>query len=157
MTWKNDVLTHFLMYFHQKSAAVPPSQPPLPLGFTSNTNHPRGEEVWPGCGLQSSVTPVIMLIGLWSRAVESTRGGRFVVGPVLLLFLSGPLAPHRSGQVPKTGRLNSAVTHQTCNTLHVPGSSYLDLAGLSLLVRKWGPTLPHQVRDAPRDSRFIQG
>ncbi len=58
-------------------------------------------------------------------------------------------------QVPKSGRLYSPLTHNTCKALHVPGSSYLDLVGLWLLVRKWGPILPHPVRDAPRGSLLI--
>ncbi len=67
--------------------------------------------------------------------MESAGGGGFAVGPGLTLFLGGPLAPHRSGQVSETGRFYSVVTH-TRNTLHVPGSSYLDLVGLLLLVIK---------------------
>ncbi len=49
-------------------------------------------------------------------------------------------------QGPKSGRLYSPVAHHTCKALHVPGSSYLDLVGLWLLVRKWGIILPHPVR-----------
>jgi hypothetical protein len=51
-----------------------------------------------------------------------------------LLFLSGPLAPHRSGHVPKTAGLYSAVTHHTRDSLLRPGSFNLDLIGRPLLV-----------------------
>jgi hypothetical protein len=60
-------------------------------------------------------------------------------------------------QGPKSGRLYSLVTHNTCKALHVPGSSCLDLVGLWLLVRKWGPILTHPIRDAPRGSRLVWG
>jgi hypothetical protein len=74
------------------------------------------------------MAPVRIPIGFWSYVVESAGVGKFAVRPDLSLFLSGLLAPQRSGRVPKTGRLYSVVTDQ--------GSSHLDLAGLSLLVRK---------------------
>jgi hypothetical protein len=86
--------------------------------------------------------------------VEWGGGGGFAVRPLLLLNISGPVAPHRSEQVPKTGRLYSAVTHHTHNPLHVPGSLYLDLASLLLLIKKWGLALPHPFRDAPHSSWF---
>jgi hypothetical protein len=59
------------------------------------------------------------------------RGWRIRSRAWSLALLSGPLALHRSGQAPETGRLYSAVAHHTCNMLHVPGSSYLDLVNLS--------------------------
>ncbi len=85
-----------------------------------------------------------------SRAVESAGGVGFSVGPILSIFLHGLLVLHRSGQVPETGSLYSMVTNHTHHTFHGPGSCNLDLVGLSLLVQKWGPTLPHPVCDAPR-------
>ncbi len=142
--------------FVRSPAMAPPCwPPPLPLSFTAITDHLRVGEVWLGCGLQSSAALVSILISFQSWAVESVGGGGFAVRPGLSVFLSGPLAPHKSWQVPETGRLYSAVTHHTRNTLHVPGSLYLDLAGFSLLVRKWGPTLRHPVHDAPRGSWFV--
>jgi hypothetical protein len=103
--------------------------------------------VWHGASLNTTRFPV--------PGCGESRGCGFAVGPGLLLFLSGPLALQRSGQVSETGRLYSAVTHHTCNTLHVPESLYLDLASLLLLVRKWGPTLPHLVSEAPHGIRFV--
>jgi hypothetical protein len=82
-----------------------------------------------------------------AQAVESVGGATgSQSGLISNSILSGPLAPHRSGRVPETGRLYSTMTHHTHNTLHVPGFLYLDLFGLSLLVRKWGLILPHPVR-----------
>ncbi len=131
----------FLTYFCQKSGCgatllTPPSarfycfyRPPeggrSPAGLWSPVRH--------GASLNTDQFPIL--------GCGECGGGVFAVGPGLSLFLSGPL-PHQSGQVSETARLYSAVTHHTRNTLHVPGSSYLDLAGLLLLVRKWGPTLP---------------
>ncbi len=62
-------------------------------------------------------------------------GGGFAVGPIISLFISGPLAPHWSGHVPETGSLYSTVTHHTCYSLLRPGSFNLDLIGLPILVR----------------------
>jgi hypothetical protein len=86
---------------------------------------------------------------------QRAGGGGFSVGPDLWLFLSGPLATHWSGQVPKTCGLYSAVTHHTRYSLHGPGSFNLDLMSLLLLVRKWGLVLSHPVCDMPRGSRVI--
>jgi hypothetical protein len=149
MISKNDVLTYFLTYFCQKSGCVTtPCQQPLPLSFTVVTAQPKGGR---------------NLAGLWFalRNGASQNTNRFPVPGCgecggwqvfsragLLLFPSGSLVPHRSGQVPETGRLY-AVTHHTSNTLHIPRSSYLDLVVLLLLVRKWGPTLPYPVCDVP--------
>jgi hypothetical protein len=65
--------------------------------------------------------------------VEYEDGG-FAVGPILSLFLSGPLAPHRCGHVPETAGLYSAVTHHTRDSLLRLGSFNLDLIGRPLLV-----------------------
>ncbi len=82
-------------------------QPPLPLqlNFTAITDHLRAGKFRSGCGPQSEAGPGKIPIGFWSQAEESAGGGGFAVGPVLLLFLWGPLALHRSGKVPETGRL----------------------------------------------------
>ncbi len=93
------------------------------------------EEVPPGIGPQSGAAPVNIPISFRSWAVESVGGGGFTVRPVLSLFLSGPLAPHRSGHVPETGSLYSAVTHHSRYSLHRLGSFNLDLIGGQLLVR----------------------
>jgi hypothetical protein len=131
----------FWHIFNRNPDAAPHCRPhPLLFGFTANTDHPRAWEVQPGCGTQSGTGPVRTPISFWSRAVESAGGGGFAIRLDLSLFLSGLLAPHRSRQGPETGRLYSAVTHHTHNTLHVRGYLYFDLDGLSLLVRKWGPT-----------------
>jgi hypothetical protein len=151
MVSKNDVLAFFV----RSSAAAPPCRSPLLLGFIAITDQPRVGKVRPGCGLQSGAAPVITPIGFRSQAVESAGGGGFAVGPPLMLFLSGPFALVLSGQAAKTGRLHSTVTHHTRNTLHVPGSSYLDLVSLLLLVRKWGLTLPRLICDMPCSSQFV--
>jgi hypothetical protein len=94
----------------------PADPPPFPFGFTANTDHQRVGELRLDSSPQSGSAP---LIGFWSRAVESTGGDGFAVGPDLSLFLSEPLLLHQSWRVPETGRLYSVVTHHTYNTLHV--------------------------------------
>jgi hypothetical protein len=157
MTSKYDVLTPFLTYFHKKSSrgATLPTPHPSAWFYCYFTDHPRLGEVRPSCGRQSGVAPVRIPTGFRSRAVESVGGGRFAAKPGLLLFLSWLLALHWSSQFSETGRLYSTVTHHTRNTLHVPGSLYLDLVGLSLLVRKWGLAIPHPVCEVPCSSLFI--
>ncbi len=145
----------FWRIFVRSPGAVPPYRPPLPLGFTAITDPPRREKSGRAVVRSLGATPVIIPIGFQSRAVASEWGGRFAVGLPLSLFLSGPLTPYWSRQVTEIGRLYSTVTHHTRNSRHAPGSSYLSLAGLSLLVRKWGPTLAHLVRDMPRCSRLV--
>ncbi len=108
-----------------------------------------------GGGLQSGVALVRTPISFRSWAMVSVGDGGFLVRPMLWLFLSGLLMPHRSGEIPETGSLCSMVTHYTHYTLHGPGSFNLDLIGLSLLAKKWGPTLTLLVRDMPRGSRFF--
>jgi hypothetical protein len=141
--------------FVRSPATAPPAD--LQHGFTVITDHPNKGKVWPGCGLQSGVSPVIIPIGFRSQAVESAGGWQVRTRAASLALSKWTVdeAPHRSGQFSKTGRLYSTVTHHTHNSLHVPGSSYLDPAGLSLLVRNWGPTLPHQLPDAPHSSHYI--
>jgi hypothetical protein len=127
----------FRCIFVRSPAAEPPCYPPPPSAvLLLLQTSPRAGEVQPGCGSQSDAVPVRIPIGFWSRALESEGGGGFTVGPSLSLFLSGLLALHRSEQVHETRRLYSAVTHHTSNTRHVPGSSYLYLVGLPLLIRK---------------------
>ncbi len=146
----------FWLIFVRSPVPAPPCRPPppLPLGFTAITDHPRAGEARPGYGPKSGVAPVWIPIGFRSRAVKSAGGGWFTVGPGLTLFLSGLLAPHRSGHVPETGSLYSTITHHTQYSFRGPGSFNLDLIGLLLLVRKWGLVLPHPVRDLPRGSQF---
>jgi hypothetical protein len=139
----------------RSSAAAPPCWPPPSARFYCQYRPPKGRRS--PAGLWSAVCrgAAIIPIGFQSQAVESVGGGGFVVEPVLSLFLSGLLALHQSGQIPETSRLYSTETH-TRNTLHVPGSSYLDLASHLILVRKWGPTLPHPVHDTLRDNRSFR-
>jgi hypothetical protein len=135
MTSKNDVLTDFLMIFRQKSGrGTTLLTPPLPLGFTAITDHPRAGEVPPSHSPQSGAAPVNIPISFQSQAPQSAGGGGFAVGPFLSLFLSGLLAPHRSGHVPETAGLYSAVTHHTHSSLRKPGTFNLDLIGRPLLV-----------------------
>jgi hypothetical protein len=159
MTSKNDVLSgaYFLTYFCQRSGcstSLPTPPPPLPLGVTAITDHPRVGEVLPGRGLQSGIAPVI-IPSVSGPGCGECGGGGFTGRPGLSFFLSGPLAPHWSGDVPETGRLYGAVTHHTCSSLRGPGSFNLDLISLPQLVSKWGLVLPHLVCDMPRGSRFI--
>jgi hypothetical protein len=134
MTSKSDFLTDFLMYFRQKSDRCAPCRPPpLLLSFTAITDHPRVGEVRPCCGPKSGAAPVGLPIGF--RSGLPIGPGGFAVRPVLSPFLSGLLVPHRSGHVPKTGGLYSAVTHHTRHSLRRPGSFNLDLVSRPLLVR----------------------
>jgi hypothetical protein len=45
--------------------------PPLPLGFSANTDHPSEGKVLPGCGPQPGAVPVNMPVSFRSQAVQS--------------------------------------------------------------------------------------
>ncbi len=126
----------FWRIFVRSPEAAPPCCPPPFGAFTAYTDHSRAGEVWLGCGPQSSPAPFRIPISFRFRPVKSAGGSGFAFGPDLLLFLSGLLPPHRSGWVPNTSRLYSAVTHHTHNTLYVLGSLYLDLVGLVAVGQK---------------------
>ncbi len=86
----------FDVFFVRSTAAGPPFWPPLASAqFYCYYRPPKAGEVRPGWSLQSGAAPVRIPIGFWSWAVESTRDGKFEVGPVLSLLLRGPLASHR--------------------------------------------------------------
>jgi hypothetical protein len=141
--------------FVRSRAVAPPCRPPPSTWFYCHYRPLKGVR-----------SPVELWSPVQSGANQNTdrfpvpghvecRGGRFSVGPDLWLFLSGPLEPHPSGQVPKTCGLYSMVTHHACYSLCGPGSFNLDLISLPLLVRKWGSVLPHPVCEAPHSSWFI--
>ncbi len=149
----------FWRIFIRSPAAAPPCHPPpfrsILLLLQTTRGRPEGGRspagLWSAVRRSASQNTNRFLVpgcGEW-------EGGRFTVGPGLSLFLSGLLVLHWSGQVPETRKLYSTVTHHTRNTLHVPGSLYLHLVGLPLLIRNWGPTLPQMVCDVPRGSQFI--
>jgi hypothetical protein len=80
----------------------PANPPPLLLGFTAITDHPRAGEVLSGCGPKTDAVPVRIPMSFRSQAVQSGGGGGgFSVRPALSLFLIGKLV-HSSGQIPKT-------------------------------------------------------
>jgi hypothetical protein len=158
MTWPPKmmfwVVRTFWHIFVRGLAAAPACHPPppLPLGVTAITDHPRVVEVWPGCGLQSGIAPVIILIsfqsGLWRvrgwrihRQAWSLVLSKWIVGTALIW------------ECPETGHLYGAVTHHTRFSLRGPGSFNLDLISLPQLVSKWVLVLSHLAYDMPRVSR----
>jgi hypothetical protein len=122
--------------FVKSPAVALPCQPPFPLGFTANTDHQRARALQQDCGPQSGSMPPI---GFQSWAVESAVRG--VVdsesGLISRPFLVNCWCRTDLGAFQKQAdSLYRAVTHHTHNTLHVLGSSYLDIACLLLLVRR---------------------
>jgi hypothetical protein len=136
MTSKNNILMDILTYYCQKSGHGTTLPTFLSARFYFHYRPPEvsrtPRRLWSAVRHGASLYSDRFLVpgcGEWG-------GGGFKVRPGLSLFLCGWLVLHRSGQVPKTGRLYSSVTHHKRNTLHIPGSSYLHLVGLLLLVRK---------------------
>jgi hypothetical protein len=105
---------YILTYFHQNSGCgATLLAPTLPLGFSAITDHPKLGEVPPGCGLQSGPVPVWGSNQFPVRGHVECGGGMFSVGPALLLFVCGSLAPHLSWQVPETGKFHGAMTYHS--------------------------------------------
>jgi hypothetical protein len=78
-----------------------PYTPLLLVSFTVVSDHPKAREVLLGRVPKSGAVSDRILIRFWSGIMQSA-GAKFSVGPALSLFLSGWLAPHRSGQNPET-------------------------------------------------------
>jgi hypothetical protein len=136
MTWPQK-MTFWHPFWHifvRNQAAASPAEPPLPPGFTAYTDHLSAGEVPPGHGPQSGAAPVKNSNQFPVAGRIECGWGGFSVVLALSLFLSGLLAPHRSGHVPETDGLYSAVSHHTHNSLRRPGSFNLDLIGRPLLV-----------------------
>jgi hypothetical protein len=101
LNFRQDVENYILTYYCQKSGhVVTLLTPPLLLGFTAITDHPRVGEVrlWSAvwCGASQHSIQFLVL------SCAECAGDGFWVGPALLLFLSGQLGPHRSRQIPET-------------------------------------------------------
>ncbi len=94
-------------------------------------NPPGLREVSGGFGPESSAALIRTPISFRTWAIQSKGVGGFSVGSDLYLFLSGLMVPHRSGQIPGTRSLYSAVIP----TIHIYPSGLgpfsLDLAGSS--------------------------
>ncbi len=156
MTSKNDVLLDFLTYFssvvRQWRATLP--TPPLLLGFTALQTI-RG---WEKSSWAMVCNPAWHQSEYWSVSGPGLwrvqGGGGFVMAWSLALS-KWTVGAARSGQVSETSRLYSAVTHHTRYTLQIPGSSYLDHVSLSLLIRKWGPSVPFSICEAHCGARLI--
>ncbi len=102
----------FWCFFIRSPVAARPCQPPLlPFGFTAITDHPH----WlPECRR----SPAVLWSAVrWSASQHSNqlivvgsvecKGGRFLVGPTLWLFLSVLMLPHSSGQISETAALHN--------------------------------------------------
>jgi hypothetical protein len=85
-----------------------PTSPHL-LGFMAISDHQRMGKVPRGCGPQSSAVLIRIHISFRSWAIQSKGDGGFSVGSDLYLFQSGLMVQHRSGQIPGTRSLYSAV------------------------------------------------
>ncbi len=100
---------HFDVHFNDITSKVQPLRypppPPLLLGFTVISDHPRAGEVPNSCGMQSGGVPVRIPISFQSQAVQSAGGGGFSVRNTFLLFLSELMVPQHSSQSPETRAL----------------------------------------------------
>ncbi len=154
ITSKNEVWhTFWHIFVRRLTVPPPPCRPPPSARFHCSWPPERGRSparLWFAVQCSASHDSNQCLV---PGSVEC--GGWQVFSCARSLFLNGPLAPHWSGQVPETGSLYSVVTHHTCSPHQEPGSFNLDLISVLLLVRKWGPTLPHLVCDTPCGSRFV--
>ncbi len=129
----------FWRIFVRSLAAVPLCWPPPSAWFYCYYRPPEvgrspaglWSVVWRGASLN---TEWLLVLGC-----GECRGWRVRSRAWSLAVSKWSVGAAMNWQVCETGRLYSAVIHHTRSTLHVPGSSYLDIVGLSLLVRKWGP------------------
>jgi hypothetical protein len=97
MTSEDDILMYFLMYFCHNS-----SHSATLLSFTAITDHPRVGEVPPGCG---QVRRQSKLQSVSGPGLCTVRGGGFLGGHTLSLFLSVLILLHHSGQISETAAL----------------------------------------------------
>ncbi len=87
-------LPHKMTYWHpfwcifiiSLAATTPCWTPPLPLGFTAITDHPRAGEVPPDCGLQSSAAPIGIPISFWSWATQNAGSRGFSASVTVVLY-----------------------------------------------------------------------
>ncbi len=122
----------FWCIFVRSPAAAPPCWPPPVCSVLTLLHTIRG---WDKSHQGAVRSPVLASQNSSHFPVPGClgcRGWQILSRARPLLFLTGQQALHLSGRVPETGGLYSRMTHHTRYLFHGPGSSNLDLIGLSL-------------------------